>query len=159
MITIKNKIFRGKKAQAAMEFLTTYGWAILILLIVIVALANLGVFKGPRTPGVCTATAPISCTDVKISGTTITFIMSAVGTYSQTPTITGVSGNVAGIAFRSTYVPTTISSSSTPIVGVITPDSGTPGAGQKFQGSMSLTYALESGTLHTTNVSFSGTAE
>lgn len=27
------------------EFLTSYGWAILILIIVIVALANLGVFK------------------------------------------------------------------------------------------------------------------
>lgn len=36
---------RFKKAQAAMEFLMTYGWAILIVLVVIAALAYLGVLN------------------------------------------------------------------------------------------------------------------
>ena len=156
MITIKNKIFRGKKAQAAMEFLTTYGWAILILLIVIVALANLGVFKGPRTPAVCVATAPISCTDVKISGTTLELRMSAVGTYSVNPIITGVSGNIAGTAFSGATTPTTIPSGSTAITHTL---GAAAQSGQKFQGNVTVTYTLESGTSHTTSVSFSGTAE
>ncbi|MEK6932693.1 MAG: hypothetical protein AABW56_02765 [Nanoarchaeota archaeon] len=141
-----------------MEFLTTYGWAILILLIVIVALANLGIFKGPRTAPICFATAPISCTDVKISGTTLTLIMSAVGTYSVNPVIQGISGNVAGTSFTGTGTsPTTIGSGATTVTAVTT--GVTPQSGQKFQGNMSITYTLESGASHITSVSFSGTAE
>jgi len=58
---------RNKKAQAAMEFLTTYGWAILILLIVIVALANLGVFKAKGTVSACIPIAPFSGCDVNLA--------------------------------------------------------------------------------------------
>ncbi|MFA6036007.1 MAG: hypothetical protein WC759_03545 [Candidatus Micrarchaeia archaeon] len=35
----------GKKGQAAIEFLTTYGWALLVIAIVLVALSWLGVFS------------------------------------------------------------------------------------------------------------------
>jgi hypothetical protein len=35
----------GRKAQSALEYLTTYGWAILILSVVIAALAALGIFN------------------------------------------------------------------------------------------------------------------
>ena len=38
---------RSKKAQAAMEFLMTYGWAILIVIAVVAALYATGVFKLP----------------------------------------------------------------------------------------------------------------
>jgi len=60
---IKRKL---NKAQAAMEFLTTYGWAILILVVVITALATLGVFRTPDAPNYCDSAAPIGCTDIKI---------------------------------------------------------------------------------------------
>jgi len=35
----------GKRAQAAMEFLMTYGWAILVVLVAIGALAYVGVLS------------------------------------------------------------------------------------------------------------------
>ncbi|MFW5991218.1 MAG: hypothetical protein ACOCQX_03230, partial [Candidatus Nanoarchaeia archaeon] len=35
---------RGKRAQAAMEFLMTYGWAILVVLAAVGILAYLGIF-------------------------------------------------------------------------------------------------------------------
>ena len=38
-----------KKSQAAMEFLMTYGWAILVVLVAIGALAYFGVLKQPQT--------------------------------------------------------------------------------------------------------------
>ncbi|MBU5689100.1 MAG: hypothetical protein KQA41_02655 [Candidatus Aenigmarchaeota archaeon] len=38
-----------KKAQAAMEYLMTYGWAILIIVVVIAALYAMGVFKQKST--------------------------------------------------------------------------------------------------------------
>jgi hypothetical protein len=39
------------KAQAAMEFLMTYGWAILIVIAVVIALYSMGVFKIPTGGG------------------------------------------------------------------------------------------------------------
>ncbi|MBI2581293.1 hypothetical protein HYV85_05830 [Candidatus Woesearchaeota archaeon] len=55
---------RNVKAQAAMEFLMTYGWAILVVLVVIGALAYFGVLS-PSTllPEKCTFPVSVSCTD------------------------------------------------------------------------------------------------
>jgi hypothetical protein len=50
----------NKKGQAAMEFLMTYGWAILAAIIAIGALAWFGVFR-PSVPETCTISAPFSC--------------------------------------------------------------------------------------------------
>ena len=52
----------GKKAQSAMEFLMTYGWAILIMLVVIAILFMLGVFT-PETaaPNACVLPQGFSC--------------------------------------------------------------------------------------------------
>lgn len=53
-----------RRAQAAMEFLMTYGWAILVVLIVIAALAYFGVLNPGRFQGdQCTVPAPFGCTD------------------------------------------------------------------------------------------------
>ncbi|MFQ5531800.1 MAG: hypothetical protein ACE5ES_04255 [Candidatus Nanoarchaeia archaeon] len=57
-------MYRDKRGQAAMEFLMTYGWAILAAVIVIAALAAFGVFSpGSLTPTVCTLSQPFGCTD------------------------------------------------------------------------------------------------
>ena len=59
-----------KKAQAAMEFLMTYGWAILVVLLAIAALAYFGVLNpGRYLPSSCTLGAGLSCTDFKVVGT------------------------------------------------------------------------------------------
>ena len=51
-----------KKSQAAMEFLMTYGWAILVVLIVIGALAYFGVLKASNfLPDKCSFPISISC--------------------------------------------------------------------------------------------------
>ncbi len=56
-----------KKGQAAMEFLMTYGWAILVVLAAIGALAYFGVFStGSLLPDRCTAAAGFSCVDLKV---------------------------------------------------------------------------------------------
>ena len=52
---------KRKRAQSAMEYLTTYGWAILIIAIILVAFFALGVFNGnaysPKAqPGSCSIT-------------------------------------------------------------------------------------------------------
>ncbi len=53
-----------KKAQAAMEFLMTYGWAILVVLVAIGALAYFGVLSPDRfLPERCTGPSGLDCLD------------------------------------------------------------------------------------------------
>ena len=56
-----------KKGQAAMEFLMTYGWAILVVLIAIGALAYFGVLNPSRfLPASCTLMPGLSCDSFKV---------------------------------------------------------------------------------------------
>ncbi len=65
-----------KKAQAAMEFLMTYGWAILVVLVVIGALAYFGVLS-PSTllPEKCTFPVSVNCVDHSVSQTAVTLVL------------------------------------------------------------------------------------
>ena len=54
----------NKRAQAAMEFLMTYGWAILVVLAAIAALAYFGVLSPDRfLPEKCTLPSGVACLD------------------------------------------------------------------------------------------------
>ena len=58
---------KNKKGQAAMEFLMTYGWAILVVLIVIGALAYFGVLNPQQfLPSKCKLSGGIHCLDKKL---------------------------------------------------------------------------------------------
>ncbi len=61
MPTVKTK-FRAR-AQSAMEYLTTYGWVILIIAIVLATLFELDVFNGGNTASACTALPGYICTN------------------------------------------------------------------------------------------------
>ncbi|MBW2972431.1 hypothetical protein KY359_05330 [Candidatus Woesearchaeota archaeon] len=66
----RKQMFNGKRSQAAMEFLMTYGWAILVVLAAIVALAYFGVMSPSRFfPEACTlpATGGMACLDFKVT--------------------------------------------------------------------------------------------
>jgi hypothetical protein len=56
-----NQPGKAKRAQSAMEYLMTYGWAILIIAVVLAALFQLGVFSGIGAPTFCIAQAGFSC--------------------------------------------------------------------------------------------------
>jgi hypothetical protein len=60
----------GKRSQAAMEFLMTYGWGILVVLAAIVSLAYFGVLNpGKFFPEACTlqSTSGLACLDFKVN--------------------------------------------------------------------------------------------
>ena len=62
-----------KKAQAAMEFLMTYGWAIFIVIIAIIALAYFGILTPNKSTAERCLTAPgIRCLNHKAQPTKIT---------------------------------------------------------------------------------------
>ncbi|MBN1543952.1 hypothetical protein JW898_00655 [Candidatus Woesearchaeota archaeon] len=64
------RLLHGRRSQAAMEFIMTYGWAILVVLAAIVALAYFGVMSPGRfLPESCTlpSTTGIACLDFKVT--------------------------------------------------------------------------------------------
>lgn len=56
------------KAQSAMEYLVTYGWAFLIIGIVVIGLFALGVFS-PSVPNLCAFPVEFSCLSLVINST------------------------------------------------------------------------------------------
>jgi hypothetical protein len=59
-----------RKAQSAMEFLMTYGWALLVMIIVIGILFYLGLFS-PKTGTICSFSNPgFSCYTYKLTSNT-----------------------------------------------------------------------------------------
>ena len=62
----------NRKSQAALEFIMTYGWAILVVLVAIGALAYFGVLNPDRfLPSKCTFQAGIACLDHKATITSL----------------------------------------------------------------------------------------
>ena len=63
----------NKKAQAALEFIMTYGWAILVVLVAVGALAYFGVLSPDRfLPSKCTLSAGLACVDHKVANDAVT---------------------------------------------------------------------------------------
>ena len=76
------------KAQSAMEYLMTYGWAILIIAVVLGALFALGVFNSTSLIGTsCVALSGYYCTNPVLIGNTLTLTVGqATGTSYTTAT-------------------------------------------------------------------------
>ena len=154
-----------KRGQAATEFLTVYGWAILILLIVIVLIYSLNIFS-PKIPNTCIASDPITCQDIRFTQSTnqLSFVISASGISQDV----GRETKVIEIRLNnpiptscSVGLPITVSNSTQTLVScstwtpVITLKEGT-----KFGGTATVQYRLPlSTTDYTSKVIFSGTAE
>ena len=64
------KMISGKKGQAALEFLTTYGWALLIIVVMVGALVSFGVFSPTSKGNSCISSTGLVCIDSQISATT-----------------------------------------------------------------------------------------
>ena len=58
-----------KKAQAAMEFMLTYGWMLLVVVGVVSALAYFGVSSTKVIPEMCILDTGVACIDFKITST------------------------------------------------------------------------------------------
>lgn len=72
-LTSRERSFRSRSGQAALEFIMTYGWAILVVLVAIGALAYFGVLSPDKfLPAKCTLQSGIACVDHKVIPTTVT---------------------------------------------------------------------------------------
>src|SRR3989344_3970860 len=91
----------SRKSQAAMEFLMTYGWAILVVLVAIGALAYFGVLSPDKfLPSKCQLPAGIACTDFKVdagAGTVKVVLRNGLG-FDATSVTVGITGCTSPIS-------------------------------------------------------------
>jgi len=96
---------RCKKSQSAMEYLMTYGWAILIISVVLASLFQLGVFNSssfsPRAPpGACQVfrpSGPGTTTNINLMGVCTGLLPQYVGQFNGPTSYINV-GNVAAFS-------------------------------------------------------------
>ncbi|MBI2650687.1 hypothetical protein HYX04_05260 [Candidatus Woesearchaeota archaeon] len=91
------RISRFNKAQAAMEFLMTYGWAILVVLAAIAALAYFGVLSPQKfLPEKCFLQAGFACVSHKVEPTQVTLVI--LNSLGKTITVDSITvGSCSGI--------------------------------------------------------------
>ncbi|MBI4158928.1 hypothetical protein HY500_01570 [Candidatus Woesearchaeota archaeon] len=161
----------NKKSQAAMEFLMTYGWAIMIVLIGIGALFFLGVFN-PSTPSTCNIASPFICQDVRIidtGGAANFIIFRFASTNIDSATINTITLN--GIACGSIYVGYNADLSGMLASSDISQSKNKPTYvrcqlqptvapyGSKVSGNFNINWVKQFGVSHITIGAYSGTVE
>jgi hypothetical protein len=133
-----------RRAQAAMEFLMTYGWAILVVLAAIGALAYFGVLSPDRfLPEKCTLPSGVACLDFTYAaGTGISMSIQNSGGFDMTGVSVTVNGtNCNGI---DSSHPTMADGEKQTFVVSCTPNSG------KFKGAIIMDYTnSQTGMAHT----------
>jgi hypothetical protein len=136
-----------KKGQGAMEYLMTYGWAILVVIIVGVVLWQMGIFNpsGAAAPGMSgfTTVKPNewSCK----AGVLNVAVVNAAGQQVSNLTATGGSCTNATLSAGST----TTCTATCPVIA----------AGSRYEATLSLTYATETGLTRSSTGKVWGPAE
>jgi hypothetical protein len=132
-----------KKAQAAMEFLMTYGWAILVVLAAIAALAYFGVLSPDRfLPEKCTLPSGIACLDFRYTGSAIQMSIQNGQGFDMNNISVAVNGTNC-VASDTTTAPTLTNGQKATYSVSCTPLSG------KFKGAVTINYVnQETGMSH-----------
>lgn len=134
-----------KKGQAAMEFLMTYGWAILAAIIAIGVLAYFGVFSpGKYVTGTAVVTPPFyaNAWNVKPAGVTLEIKNNGGETYDI------ISVDVTNCAKDSTGWPGVVAGASQAITITCAP---VPVAGDSFKGDITISYRKVGSTVDLTS--------
>lgn len=151
-----------RKGQAALEFLMTYGWAILVVLAAIAALAYFGVLSPDRfIPPKCTITGGFSCTEYKVNkaGTVQFAVQNNLGVDATNVEITLATSDCT------LQAPTTVA-----VAGVVNNGAEIPSSSliytcsaaiaTKFKGDITVNYTRSGENVwHLATGSISGTAE
>ncbi|MBL7055206.1 hypothetical protein ISS05_05615 [Candidatus Woesearchaeota archaeon] len=140
----------AKKSQAAMEFLMTYGWAILVVLVAVGALSYFGVLSPDQfLPGKCTLPPGIACIDHKATN----FIGAGFGEL-YVVLKNGLGYDLSSISISATSCSSSVSY---PILKngekiTLTASDCDINAGEKYSGQINVTYTnVDTGLQHTSS--------
>ena len=143
----------SNKGQAALEFIMTYGWAILVVLVAIGALAYFGVLSPDRLlPNKCILASGISCDDAKVTANGITVkLTNSLGQDLQNAELhsygTCIHGVVAGNGDLTNFTGATSLSNGQSSSYTIT--CATALSGTKYSGDITFNYtSIDSGIRH-----------
>ena len=134
-----------RKGQAALEFLMTYGWAILVVLAAIAALAYFGVLSPDRfLPEKCTMPSGIACLDFRATASGVDVILlNSLGT-----DISSVSLSIDGTGCSATATgPATLDNGKS---GTYTVSCSPPSG--KFKGDITMSYVNDASALSHTKI-------
>ena len=153
-----------KRGQAATEFLTTYGWAILILAIVVALIISLRIFN-PRIENTCIGSDPISCDDMKFKASNLQFnlVLTASGISTAEPTIISeIKMNKPLVSQCVPSSPNLVNNAQVNIVCTLWTPAINLREGNKFSGTATIEYVLPGGdplNPYISKIIFSGTVE
>jgi len=125
-----------------MEFLMTYGWAILIVLVAIAALFFLGVFSS-KTPNTCTIEAPFNCIDSNSISPNIVLQVGSLDSVQDITVASQITMTVNGVNCPGTISPIPLRSGGKSDI-TCTPNP-ILAAGTKFNGEITITYDNKGG--------------
>jgi len=145
----------NKKGQAALEYLMTYGWAILAVVVVLAVLWYLGIFT-PKAPEMCVFDSPFSCIGgtAYVNSSAIVLKIGVQGALVNWANVTNITVNgnsVTGCTF-----PITLSLDTENAITCTHP-ALTPGS--SFRGTITFEYEDRAGNIRTASGRFSGTVQ
>ena len=134
-----------RSSQAALEFLMTYGWAILVVLIAVSALAYFGVLSpGVFLPERCTLPSGIACLDFRVESYKVIIVLQNGLGEPITMDKVIISSNNQQCLYNET---TALNNNDKAIITATECNNGE--AGQKFNGAINITYTVENKLTHT----------
>ena len=140
----------NRKGQAAMEFLMTYGWALLVVLVAIGALAFFGVLNPAQfLPSSCTLFPGLSCSEFIASGANGNVqiqIQNGLGDDIDLLEI-AIAGDCDASGTRGTLA--TLPDGSTDILTVVCSGLTATDVGSRFKEDLTVTYTIDPGFTHT----------
>ncbi len=141
---------RGKvkyKAQVAMEFLMTYGWAILVVLAAIVALSYSGVLSPDMfVPNKCFLPSGITCLDFNVETSRVILILQ--NNLGERITIDDVAVAKENDGSCSSTESVVVPNNQKAIITILDCNNGN--IGERFKGDINVTYTKESLLTHVT---------
>jgi len=157
----------GRKGQGAMEYLMTYGWAILVVMIVGVVLWQLGIFGGgPGAVNTASGFGKIKPMEPSIKYTSSTLSFSIMNGVGQGITSANISAATGDCTTAASSVPQQLSTDGTMGAGEVSAESITSctskTSGQSFSTTLTVDYIVTvagSDIIHTETGTIRGVAE
>ena len=145
----------NKKGQSALEYLMTYGWALVVIVIVIAALFAFGIFNPPAA-GTCSGLDKLAYQDHAINNGVITIVMGngAGSTITIDTANVGFGGDFTGAVIAADGVTSTGAASGADF-NVTTTATG-PTTSGSYSGTITILYTGSSGIQHTETATCTG---
>lgn len=137
--SIFKQSLRNLTSQAAMEFLMTYGWAILVVLVAVMALSYFGVLSPDIfLPKKCSLPAGITCLDYQVSDLRVVLVLQ--NNFGETITI-GRIDVTGGSSSCSDTTSIELKNNEKAIFTILGCNNGNVGG--RFRGEVNITYTKE----------------